>query len=217
MGDEISHPTGRWARHAHAPGTDKTVRVGTQVVRDGRSWSLGTAGDVEWIAAGTTIGKTITSAIPARFDAYATIVRPKPGEDQAGHDEAVLSVLREHPTCGAWWLGYLDTGADDVVFPNAPRVSLYAGWPYVLVQAGPEQAARWRGVRPGSFWSGHAPNLIFPTDHGWLVSTLWDDDWTCVGGTVALVENLINHPELRARSRRVVPGEDATPPGHHAV
>ena len=212
----MSQPTGRWARHAHATGTDASVRVGTHVVRDGRSWLLGTAGDVEWIAAGTTIGKTITSAIPAIFDAYVTIVLPKRGEGQVRHDEAVLSVLRGHPARGAWWLGYLDTGADDVVFPNAPRVSLYAGWPYVLVQAGPEQAARWRCARAGSFWSGRAPNLIFPTDHGWLVSTLWDDDWTCVGGTVALVENLINDPELRARSRRVVPGEDATPPGHHA-
>ena len=26
-----------------------------------------------------------------------------------------------------WWLGYLDTGADDIVFPDAPKVTLYYG------------------------------------------------------------------------------------------
>jgi hypothetical protein len=31
------------------------------------------------------------------------------------------------------------------------------------------------------------PNLMFPADRSWLVSTLWDDDWTCVGGPAELV------------------------------
>lgn len=200
---------------ADVTGTE-AVRV-TEVVRDGTSWPLGTADDVEWIAAATTVGRTITSAIPPTFDAYATIILPFGGEGQERRDEAVLSVLREHSTGGSWWLGYLDTGADDVVFPDAPRVILYTGWPYVLVQAGPEQAVGWRSVRPGSFWSGPLPNLMFPTDRSWLISSLWDDDWTCVGGTVALVESLIAHPDLRSLSLRVMPGEDATPPGHQAI
>ena len=192
----------------------------TTVARDGRSWLLGTAHDVEWIATATTIDRTITSAIPPVFDAYATIALP-PGsegpERYQRHDDALLSVLREHSTGTPWWLGYLDTGADDVVFPEATRVTLYAGWPYVLVQAGPEQAISWRRDRWGSFWSGRLPNLVFPTDRAWLLSTLWDDDWTCVGGTDALVEGLIGHPELRSLSRRVKPGEDATPPGHRSI
>ena len=52
--------------------------------------------------------------------------------------------------------GYLDTGADDIVFPDAPKVTLYSGWPYVLVEAGPEQAATWRQQRPPGR-SGRAP------------------------------------------------------------
>jgi hypothetical protein len=189
----------------------------TQVVRDARRWPLGTAEDVDWITEATTVGRTITSAIPPTFDAYATIVLPVRGQGQKRRDDALLSVLRKHSTGGSWWLGYLDTGADEVVFPDAPRVILYAGWPYVLVQAGPEQAVVWRSARPGSFWSGHLPNLMFPTDRSWLISTLWDDDWTCVGGTVALVESLIDHPDLGSLSRRVMPDEDATPPGHQAT
>jgi hypothetical protein len=202
---------------ADATGVEASGPVVTQVVRDGRSWSFGTADDVEWIAAGTTVDRTITSAIPPIFDAYATIVLPDGGEGQGRHDDALLSVLSEQSTGRSWWLGYLDTGADDVVFPDAPRVTLYAGWPYVLVQAGPEQAATWRSGRRGSFWSGRLPNLMFPRDRSWLVSTLWDDDWTCIGGSVALVESLSDDPDLRPRLRRVTPGEDATPPGHHAI
>jgi hypothetical protein len=219
MRDQDSHRAGHWVPSAHATAhvTGSEALRATAVVRDGRSWLLGTANDVEWIATATTVDRTITSAIPPAFDAYATVALPFGGEGQERRDEAVLSVLRKHSTGGSWWLGYLDTGADDVVFPDAPRVILYAGWPYVLVQAGPEQAVGWRSVRPGSFWSGPLPNLMFPTDRSWLVSTLWDDDWTCVGGTVALVESLIDHPDLGSLSLRVMPGEDATPPGHQAI
>jgi hypothetical protein len=89
------------------------------------------------------------------------------------------------------------------------------GWPYVLVEAGPEQAATWRTIRPGTFWIGALPNLMFPADHSWLVSTLWDDGWSCIGGSADLVRGLLAHPDLEARS--VALGQDATPPGHQAL
>lgn len=188
------------------------------VARDGERWPLGTAADVAWIAQGTEIGTTITSAIPTVFDAYATVLLAGVDDDadQEGHDEAIVSVLRTHSPDQRWWLGYLETGADDIVFPDADKVRLYADWPYVLIQAGPEQARTWRRWNFGSFWSGHLPNLMFPADHAWLVSTLWDDAWTCVGGTTALIDDLLHHPMLGPRSRRVLPGADATPPGYHS-
>ncbi|HET7868969.1 MAG TPA: hypothetical protein VFM85_01445 [Actinomycetota bacterium] len=91
-------------------------------------------------------------------------------------------------------------------------VTLYAGWLYVLVEAGPEQAATWRHSGDWSFWKGALPNLMFPADRSWLVSTLWDDDWTCIGGPAGLVDRFLRHPDLQAR--RVTLGEDAT---HHQV
>jgi hypothetical protein len=94
-------------------------------------------------------------------------------------------------------------------------VTLYSGWHYVLVEAGPEQAATWRRHGPWSFWKGALPNLMFPADHSWLVSTLWDDDWTCIGGPAELVDRFLGHPDLAARP--VVLGQDATPPGHEAL
>jgi len=180
--------------------------------RDGRTWRIGTDADVAWIAGGTTVGRTITAAIPPVFPAYATVVLPFAGEGQGRHDQAVLALLSEHSADQPWWLGYLDTGADDVVFPDAPMVTLYPGWHYVLVQAAPEQAASWRRSGYWSFWKGALPNLMFPADRSWLVSTLWDDDWSCVGGPAELVAGFLRHGDLEARP--VALGEDATPPGH---
>lgn len=74
-----------------------------------------------------------------------------------------------------------------------------------------------RATRAGRFRFGRLPNLIFPMDRSGLVSTLWDDDWTCVGGPVALIDGFLSHSDLRARARRVRLDEDATPPGHKAV
>ena len=58
------------------------------------------------------------------------------------------------------------------------------------------------------------PELLFPADRSWLVSTLWDDDWRCVGGPAALVEALLRSAVLDTRAVSV--GENATPPGHVA-
>lgn len=183
--------------------------------KDGRTWRIGTSAEVAWIAQGTSSGRTITAAIPPVFAAYATIVLADGGQGQEDHDWAAISLLRKQSTSQPWWLGYLDTGADDIVFPDAPKVTLYAEWQYVLVEAGPGQAATWRRSGDHSFWRGALPNLMFPADHSWLVSTLWDDDWTCVGGPSELVSKLLRCPSLRAR--QVALGQDATPPSHQAL
>jgi hypothetical protein len=182
--------------------------------RDGTTWRIGTRAEVAWIAADTSAGRTITAAIPPVFQAYATIVVAY-GEQRVKHDRAVLALLAEQSASQPWWLGYLDTGVDDIVFPDAPKVTLYAGWRYVLVEAGPEQAAAWRPSDGRAYGTGDLPNLMFPADHSWLVSTLWDDDWTCIGGSADLVDRFLRHPDLQAR--QVVLGQDATPPGHEAL
>jgi hypothetical protein len=183
------------------------------LVRDGRAWRVGTESQVAWIAAGTSVSRTIAAAIPPIFDAYATVVVPDGDQQRRKRDLAVSALLSEHSADQPWWLGYLDTGADDIVFAGAPMVTLYTGWRYVLVEAGPLQAATWRGNDPVSY--GILPNLMFPADRSWLVSTLWDDDWSCIGGPAALVRRFLHHPDLQAT--QVMPGEDATPPGHQAL
>lgn len=149
------------------------------------------------------------------FEAYATIVLAEDETERARQDRAIVEILSDQGCAHLWWLGYLDTGADDVVFPDASRVTLYAGWSYVLVQAGPEQALNWRSSRFPR--RRLLPDLIFPPDRSWLLSTLWDDDWTCLGGQAALLDRIISNPDLKPCARRVNPGEDATPPGHVSI
>jgi hypothetical protein len=182
--------------------------------RDGSTWRIGTDAEVAWIANGTSIGRTITAAIPGVFEAYATVLVAY-GEERDAHDRALLTLLRQQSPDQRWWLGYLDTGADDIVFPDAPKVTLYAGWHYVLIEAGPDQAVAWRPSDGRAFGTGDLPNLMFPADRSWLASTLWDDDWTCIGGPTGLVDRFLHHPDLQATP--VALGQDATPPGHQAL
>jgi hypothetical protein len=54
---------------------------------------------------------------------------------------------------------------------------------------------------------------MFPEDRSWLVSSLWDDDWACIGGPAALIDDLLADPVLAPNVRRVDTRQDATPPG----
>ena len=55
---------------------DDAFRAPESASKDGQDWRIGADADVAWIRAGTTVGLTITSAIPPIFEAYATIVVP---------------------------------------------------------------------------------------------------------------------------------------------
>jgi hypothetical protein len=179
------------------------------VSKDGRDWPIGTIRDVDWIVNGTTEGPSITVAIPPVFEAYATFYEPD-GVSIAAHERAVAKRLVEFTPDQPWWLGYLDTGAHSVVFDDAPRVSLYWDWRYVLVAAGPEEALTWRTGHMRAEY-GVLPDLFFPEDRSWLVSALWDDTWTCIGGPETLIEALHDDPQVQAWPVRL--SVDAKPPG----
>jgi hypothetical protein len=169
--------------------------------------TFGTPAAVDWITRQTVTGLTITSAIPPTFDAYATIVDVEPWSESgsAAQDVAIVGHLQRFGPPG-WWLGYLDTGGSDVVFPRSLKITTYADWPYVIVKGDAASALGWRA---------ELPDLIFPEDRSWLVSTLWDDSWMCVGGSQELVDALLGDPRLQAR--QVGLEEDSTPPGHVAI
>ncbi|MEH0928890.1 hypothetical protein [Micromonospora sp. CPCC 205558] len=203
-----------YASPAAVPGRQDTGEASTgprpaRVGRDGRSWRIGTADDVAWIAGHTTQDLSVTAAIPPVFDAYGTFHQPD-GVGVDAHEHAVIDELMACTPDQPWWLGYLDTGAHDIVFPGAAMVSLYWGWSYLLVEAGPEQALTWRTghLRGGD---GALPDLFFPADRSWLVSALWDDTWTDIGASVAVLTALRRNPLVNARLVR--PDEDACPPG----
>ena len=82
---------------------------------------------VDWITEGTEAGRRITAAIPPLFDDYATLTdaladedRPRDLSLERRQDLAFVDVLRRHSGDRPWWIGYLDTGASDIVFWDAP-------------------------------------------------------------------------------------------------
>lgn len=167
---------------------------------------------VDWITRSTRRDRTITSAIPPVYPRYATVLIPDGDTAKTVADAALVEVLQAHTRVQTWWLGYLDTGVADLVDAGAPKVAVYAGWPYVLLEGGPEQALTARRNRDVTGWHSALPELLFPRDRSWLVSTLWDDDWRCIGGPAALVNALLLRPDIEVRA--VTLDEDATPPGH---
>jgi hypothetical protein len=197
--------------HGHArvgPGIAKPPQ--TQL-KDGQAWRIGTDDEVAWINDGVTRGLSVAASIPPIFAAYATLVFPlglevsrdrmRPAEDR--FDDALLRVLCAHTHPQPWWLGFLDTGASDVVLHDARRVQVYTGWNYVLVQAGPHEARTWRTDE--GRWFTALPELMFPADRSWLVSSLWDDAWASVGGSAELIGALLIDPELHAAAERTDP------------
>lgn len=178
--------------------------------KDGRAWRIGAEDEVAWINDGVTASLSITAGVPPVFASYATLAIPlglemdrdalRLAEDR--FDDAVLRVLSAHMKPQPWWLGFLETGASHVVLDDAPRVRVY-GWNYVLVQAGPHEARTWR--RDEGRWFTALPELMFPVDHSWLLSSLWDDAWACVGGSADLISALLIEPELRAGAERTDP------------
>lgn len=188
--------------------------------KNGVAWPVGGQAQVDWITEGTEAGRRITAAIPPLFDDYATLTdaladedRPRDLSLERRQDLAFVDVLRRHSGGRPWWIGYLDTGASDIVFWDAPKVTLYYGWSYVLVLAGPDQAAGWRPAPGGqpNWKSTELPEVMFPDDRSWLVSFLWDDGWACIGGPDALISDLLSDPVLAPNARRVDTQQDATP------
>jgi len=167
---------------------------------------------VDWITSSTRRGRTITAAIPAIYARYATVVVPDGDTEKTLADAALVEVLQAHTPAQPWWLGYLDTGVADLVAADAPKVAVYVGWPYVLLEGAPESALSARRNLDATPWHSALPELVFPRDRSCLVSTLWDDDWRCVGGPAALVGALLLRPDLQVRAISL--DEDATPPGH---
>ncbi len=111
--------------------------------KDGRAWRIGRDAEVAWIEENTPSGLRITFAIPPVFEAYATLELPGTGNHAPGsslekweqldkewehHEAGVLAVLSGHSGPQPWWLGYLETGASDLIFDGARRVRFYADW-----------------------------------------------------------------------------------------
>ena len=185
------------------------MNSGVQVSKDGRNWRIGAAADVDWIAGHTTAGISITTAIPPVFDAYATTTRPTTSPPPPTSTPWSKTSSRTPRTSPGGWA--TSTPAPTTSSSPTPRRCRSTGagrtcWsrpaPSKPSPGGPVTCATPEGA---------LPDLFFPADRSWLVSALWDDTWTCVGGPAPLIHTLERDP--LANARRVRPDEDALPPG----
>jgi len=101
---------------------------------------------------------------PAIYARYATVVVPDGDTEKTLADAALVEVLQAHTPAQPWWLGYLDTGVADLVAADAPKVAVYVGWPYVLLEGGPESALSARRNLDATPWHSALPELVFPRD-----------------------------------------------------
>jgi len=99
---------------------------------------------------------------------WTTVVIPDRDAAKTLADAALVDVLRAHTAAQPRRLGYLETGVAGLVVPTAPRVTAYVGWPYVLLEGGPEQAAANRSNRDATPWHSALPELLFRRDRSWL-------------------------------------------------
>jgi hypothetical protein len=95
--------------------------------RDDRAWRIGTDAEVMWIAGGTTMGLTVTSAIPPVFDAYATVVIPDTTARRESHDREMLILLAGNRPTSPGGLATSRPESTTPSFPTRPRSSCTRG------------------------------------------------------------------------------------------
>ena len=88
-----------------------------------------------------------------------------------------------------------------------PRVRIPAR-DYLLFRGPLDMAGDWGAadLMPGKPRRLNSPNLIWPADHAWFVATEIDLPWTGVGGSAALIEDLVSAQGLEVEE--VEPRDD---------
>ncbi len=85
--------------------------------------------------------------------------------------------------------------AEEVI--AGPKVDMM-GTEHLLFTGSIEHAGQWgaRPYGPDVPREINSPNLIWPADHAWFVTTNVDSEWTGVGGSAALTDDLLGDSRL---------------------
>ncbi|QGG40504.1 hypothetical protein [Aeromicrobium yanjiei] len=89
-----------------------------------------------------------------------------------------------------------DVMAGPLLTVNGEEHFLFAG---PLADAGRWGAASYGGGVPRDI---NSPNLMWPADHAWFVTTTIEGTWTGVGGTESLIAELLHDPRLEVVRQR---------------
>ena len=78
------------------------------------------------------------------FQAYASPYPPGGTASSRVYEQAIMGTLAAHTAPQPGRLGCRHTGAHDIVFPEAPLLSLCLDRPGVVVEGEPSEAMTWR-------------------------------------------------------------------------
>lgn len=150
-----------------------------------------------------SIARPAQGAKPTRSPVKAMVLPYLP----EGQLAALAGILKRHTTTPdlCWfgiWEGYGNLGIGRGKLDEPPRFSLE--WRDYLLYRG--QLDGWRGLADSG--SNAVPELWWPDDRAWVLATDCDFSWAYVGGTTALIDELV--------ASSVVEGL-RTEPGHVAV
>ncbi len=83
---------------------------------------------------------------------------------------------------------------------DAPRVDLQGQRSYLVFTGRVAEVGQWPARPPRPGWPADLPQAAFtwPADHAWCIASDVDPDWFTVGGSRALVDAVLTHPDLRA-------------------
>ena len=83
---------------------------------------------------------------------------------------------------------------------DSPRVHLQDRQSYLLFTGAVEDVGDWGARPPRPDWPADIPQAAFtwPEDRAWCIASDVDPDWCTVGGSRALVDAVLAHPDLRA-------------------
>ncbi len=83
---------------------------------------------------------------------------------------------------------------------DAPRAELPRWRSYLLFTGPITDVGDWGARPPRPGWPASLPQAsqTWPADHAWCITSDVDPDWFTVGGSQALVDAVLAHPDLRA-------------------
>ena len=163
-------------------------------------------GPAQWVIDGLDNSPRLSGLIPAGFACHARILHPgwrlkgDDGPELGALPDAVSTplkaILASHtPPAEECWFGVWSGWAFDYK-PGVPKTqSIDTGYREWLLFTGPLEAVGFQFFLRGEITA----NVVWPVGRAWFLATEIDFDTTYIGGSEALIQDLLKADELDAR------------------
>lgn len=135
--------------------------------------------EISWLRGSEGRAETLGYAIPPRFEVYGALDL---SEEHRPNEDSLLEALVPDPQTPLI-AGWIDRGPWPP--PSGDEFHLYWNWPYRIRRVALKELVGLPSEGEEGF-----PDLLFPLDHTWLVSLLWDDAWRSIGASEVVARRL---------------------------